>query len=102
MIQQSENNHPAHHLFELLLREIRIAVQQEFALLREDLKGPTNARPTPPTAKRLLSLREAANELSLSIPTVRRLIDRGLLRPNRAVRHLRFPREELDRFARGI
>lgn len=34
----------------------------------------------------------------LSPITVRRLVERGLLRPNRAVRHLLFSRAELDRF----
>ena len=34
----------------------------------------------------------------LSQITVRRLVNRGLLRPNRAVRHLIFSRVELDRF----
>lgn len=34
----------------------------------------------------------------LSVPTMHRLIQRGLLRPNRALRHLLFSREELDRF----
>jgi excisionase family DNA binding protein len=36
----------------------------------------------------------------LSVPTMHRLIHRGLLRPNRALRHLLFSREELDRFLR--
>ena len=30
--------------------------------------------------------------------TVRRLIDRGLIKPNRALRHLLIPIAELDRF----
>ena len=34
----------------------------------------------------------------LSQITVRRLVHRGLLRPNRAVRHLVFSQRELDRF----
>jgi hypothetical protein len=34
----------------------------------------------------------------LSVPTMHRLIQRGLLHPNRALRHLLFSREELDRF----
>jgi hypothetical protein len=36
----------------------------------------------------------------LSVPTMHRLIKRGLLRPNRATRHLIFARTELDRFLR--
>jgi hypothetical protein len=46
-----------------------------------------------------LKLKPAAIYLGgLSIPTMHRLIDRGLLRPNRSLRHLLFARSELDRF----
>jgi hypothetical protein len=46
-----------------------------------------------------LKLKPAAVYLGgLSIPTMHRLIKRGLLRPNRATRHLLFPLSELDRF----
>jgi excisionase family DNA binding protein len=37
-------------------------------------------------------LKPAAHYLSVSKPTVYRLVARGLLRPNRATRHLIFPR----------
>jgi hypothetical protein len=37
----------------------------------------------------------------ISIPTLHRLIRRGLLKPNRSTRHLLFPIEELDRFLRA-
>ena len=48
-----------------------------------------------------LKLKEARRYLGgLSIPTMHRLMKRGLLRPNRALRHLLFSREELDRFLR--
>jgi hypothetical protein len=46
-------------------------------------------------------LKRAAQYLGgISIPTIHRLMKRGLLRPNRALRHLLFSREELDRFLR--
>jgi excisionase family DNA binding protein len=46
-----------------------------------------------------LKMREAREYLGgLSVPTVHRLIERGLLRPNRSTRHLLFPVAELDRF----
>jgi helix-turn-helix protein len=48
-----------------------------------------------------LKLRAAAKYLSLSPITLRRLVDRGLLKPNRATRHLIFPVSELDRFLEG-
>jgi hypothetical protein len=37
----------------------------------------------------------------ISEPTLHRLIKRGLLKPNRATRHLLFPLSELDRFLRA-
>jgi hypothetical protein len=36
----------------------------------------------------------------ISVPTMHRLINRGLIRPNRAMRHLLFSIPELDRFLR--
>jgi excisionase family DNA binding protein len=47
-----------------------------------------------------LKLKEAAKYLSVSPISVRRLIDRGLLKPNRALRHILIPVEELNRFLR--
>ena len=44
-------------------------------------------------------LKEARRYLgNISIPTMHRLMKRGLLRPNRALRHLIFSKVELDRF----
>jgi hypothetical protein len=34
----------------------------------------------------------------ISLVSLHRLVERGLLRPNRCLRHLIFSREELDRF----
>ena len=45
-----------------------------------------------------LKLKQAAEYLGLSEITVRRLVERGLLKANRATRHLLFSLEELDRF----
>ena len=45
-----------------------------------------------------LKLKGAAKYLSVSEITIRRLIDRGLLKPNRATRHLIFDIRELQRF----
>jgi excisionase family DNA binding protein len=48
-----------------------------------------------------LKLKPAAEYLGgLSVPTMHRLIKRGLLRPCRSLRHLLFSRAELDRFLR--
>jgi len=49
-----------------------------------------------------LKLKEARDYLGgLSVPTMHRLVRRGLLRPNRSLRHLLFTRSELDRFLEG-
>jgi hypothetical protein len=48
-----------------------------------------------------LKLRDACEYLGgLSVPTMHRLIGRGLIRPNRSLRHLLFSISELDRFLR--
>jgi len=54
-------------------------------------------RPTAASAG-ALKLREAANYLAVSPMSVRRLIERGLIKPNRALRHILIPIGELDRF----
>jgi excisionase family DNA binding protein len=46
-----------------------------------------------------LKIKDAAAYLGgVSEITVRRLIDRGLIKPNRTIRHLLIPVSELDRF----
>lgn len=55
------------------------------------------SEPTTPVGA--LKLKPAAEYLGgLSVPSMHRLIDRGLLKPNRSLRHLLFPIAELDRF----
>ncbi|MGH7975693.1 MAG: helix-turn-helix domain-containing protein [Limisphaerales bacterium] len=44
------------------------------------------------------SIKEAAEILGVSDKTVRRLINRKLLRPSRALRHLLIPKKEIERF----
>lgn len=48
--------------------------------------------------RRAYKIREAAGIIGCSEISVRRLIARGLLRPNRALRHLLIPASEIDRF----
>jgi excisionase family DNA binding protein len=49
-----------------------------------------------------LKLKDAAEYLGgVSNITVRRLIKRGLIKPNRALRHILIPITELDRFVTG-
>jgi excisionase family DNA binding protein len=45
-----------------------------------------------------LKTKQAAQRLNLSEKTVRDLVKRGLIRPNRCTRHLLFPVAELERF----
>jgi hypothetical protein len=53
----------------------------------------------PPINAVALKLKPAAKYLgNLSVPTMHRLVKRGLLKPNRKLRHLIFTLEELDRF----
>ena len=49
-------------------------------------------------ARLAYSIKETADALGVSPISVRRLINRGLLRPNRALRHLLIPAGEIDRF----
>jgi hypothetical protein len=74
-----------------MLSEFRNLVQSEIAIVREEIKSVVQSGEILPTAKRFYSLKEAATELNLSQATVRRLMDRGLLRPSKAVRHIRIP-----------
>ena len=57
---------------------------------------------TVPATRGALKLKEAAKYLGgVSQITVRRLIERGLIKPNRSLRHLLIPVSELDRFLAG-
>ena len=59
------------------------------------------ATPTQAEIVGALKLKPAAAYLGgLSVPTMHRLIKRGLLTPNRATRHLLFSIAELERFLR--
>ncbi len=54
---------------------------------------------TGPSPQRLaFSVGETAALLGVSVKTVRRLINRGLLRASRALRHLLIPKKEIERF----
>jgi len=52
----------------------------------------------PQVSQRALKLRQAAEYLGLSTVSIRRLIKRGLIKPNRALRHILISISELDRF----
>ncbi len=62
--------------------------------------GPEDLADTVPQGA--FKLKAAAKYLGgIAPPTMYRLIERGLLKPNRSLRHLLFSREELDRFLRA-
>lgn len=100
MTPQTQNDHPARLLFDLMLREFTCVVQSEIATFREELKQIIEGQQIAPKAKRFYSLKEAAAELNLSQATVRRLIDRGLLHRSKATSLIRIPKEQIEQFAR--
>ena len=51
-----------------------------------------------PPVRGALKHKPAAFYLSVSEPTLHRLVRRGLIKPNRATRHLLYDLRELDRF----
>jgi excisionase family DNA binding protein len=51
-----------------------------------------------PELRGALQIVESSLYLGCSVMTVRRLVRRGLLKPNRATKRLLFPLKELDRF----
>jgi helix-turn-helix protein len=66
--------------------------------LKQSVESRYHERPLAPGALKLTQARQYLG--GLSVPTMHRLIKRGLLRPCRNVRHLLFPVKELDRFLR--
>jgi Helix-turn-helix domain len=59
-----------------------------------------NETKKPQVARLALSRKEAATALGVSVPTLDRLVQRGLLRPSRALRRPLFPVPEIERFLR--
>jgi len=53
-----------------------------------------------PTPRRAYKINEAAQAIGVAPITIRRAIERGLIKPNRAFRHVLITVEELDRFLR--
>jgi len=59
-----------------------------------------NETKQPEVARLALSRKEAASALGVSVPTLDRLVQRGLLRPSRALRRPLLPVTEIERFLR--
>jgi excisionase family DNA binding protein len=66
---------------------------------KQNLAKRAPAQPAPSEVVGAFKIRQAATYLGgISVMTMHRLIDRGMLRPNRALRHILFSKAELDRF----
>ena len=52
----------------------------------------------PERAKRYFNVKEAAGELNMSVTSVRRLIDRGLLNKSAGTRKIQIPLEEIENY----
>jgi predicted DNA-binding transcriptional regulator AlpA len=61
-----------------------------------------NETKQPEVARLALSRKEAASALGVSVPTLDRLVQRGLLQPSRALRRPLFPVPEIERFLREM
>lgn len=66
--------------------------------LSEQTALASNSTSATPTLRLAFSVKEAAEILGVSEKTIRRLINRRLLRASRALRHLLIPRKEIERF----
>ena len=54
----------------------------------------------PRPASKFLTLKQTAEELNLCVKSVRRLIDRGLLKTSKGTRAVRIPVEEIEAYKR--
>lgn len=102
MKTQNKADHPAQLLFNRILNDIRTIVQSELTIFQIEMQKALGQSNIPPKPRRFYTIKEAATELNVSKVTVRRLIDRGLLRPNRTIRHIRIAREQIDEFVRNV
>jgi predicted urease superfamily metal-dependent hydrolase len=79
----------------------RLQKEQAAAAKRAKQKAPKQSKIVnidTPVAKGALKMRDACAYLGGIHPaTLRRLIERGLIRPNKVFRHLLFPVDELNR-----
>ena len=64
----------------------------------DESHSPDNSKPAAIPDKKNYTLKEAALYLNVSTRTVERLIERRLLRRNKALRKILIPRTELDQF----
>lgn len=102
MKAQSETDHPVRLLFDRMLSDFRTIVHDEIELLRIELRQDFGCKDIRLKPRLFYTVKEVAIELHVSEVTVRRLIGRGLLRPNKAIRHIRIAKEQIESFARNV
>jgi hypothetical protein len=86
----------------LLVRKVGVTLAEIIPMTNKDNKQccrARNATHTSLSSRGALKLKDACEYLGgISGSSVRRLIGRGLLKPNRSLRHILIPIAELDRF----
>lgn len=68
--------------------------------MQNNLLNPGGPEGEPSLPRLAYTTRQTAEILGVSYVSIHRLVKRGLLRPNRALRHKLFSRAEIERFLR--
>jgi excisionase family DNA binding protein len=88
------------NLKRLIKESVREVLREEEFSKPQRSKEPSLVKVKPlqtPSKKLAVKLSEAAEIVSLSIPTLRRMISNGSLKVSRKTRHVLIPMEELER-----
>ena len=86
------------NLKRLIKESVREVLREEEFSKPQRSKEPSSVKPLQTPSKKLaVKLSEAAEIVSLSIPTLRRMISNGSLKVSRKTRHVLIPMEELER-----
>jgi excisionase family DNA binding protein len=89
------------NLKRIIKESVREVLREEEFSKPQRSKEPSSAKPIHTPSKKLtVKLSEAAEIVSLSIPTLRRLIANGSLKVSRKTRHVLIPVSELERIMR--
>jgi excisionase family DNA binding protein len=89
------------NLKRLIKESVREVLREEEFSKPQRSKEPSLVKPLQTPSKKLaVKLSEAAEIVSLSIPTLRRMISNGSLKVSRKTRHVLIPVSELERIMR--
>ena len=89
------------NLKRLIKESIREVLREsEFRQLPSPRESPPLKLPSLSTRKLMVNLQEAAEMMSMSVQTIRRLILNGSLKASRKTRHILIPISELERLTR--